>query len=46
MTWSVVFHHSTHTHPFIDAVDGVSSGTFVVPDVGETAERRLVPRST
>ena len=37
MTWSVVFHHGTHSHPFIDTIDGVASGTFVVPDVGETA---------
>jgi glucose/arabinose dehydrogenase len=35
--WSVVFHHATHTHPFIDSIPGVKSGTFVIPDTGETA---------
>jgi glucose/arabinose dehydrogenase len=35
--WSVVFHHATHTHPFIDSIPGVKSGTFVIPNTGETA---------
>ena len=37
MSWSVVFHHGTHSHPFIDSINGVSSGTFTIPNVGETA---------
>ncbi|QOV89161.1 PQQ-dependent sugar dehydrogenase [Humisphaera borealis] len=37
MSWSVVFYHDTHSHPFIDSIPGVSSGSFVVPAVGETA---------
>ena len=24
-----------HTHPFIDAIDGVRSGSFVIPTTGE-----------
>ena len=35
--WSVVLHHATHTHPFIDSIPGVKSGSFVIPDNGETA---------
>ncbi|MEK7832431.1 MAG: PQQ-dependent sugar dehydrogenase [Acidobacteriota bacterium] len=36
-TWRVDFHHDTHTHPFIAAFSGVSSGSFVIPTTGETA---------
>jgi hypothetical protein len=36
-TWSVVFHHDTHTHPFIDSIPGVRSGSFIIPNEGETA---------
>jgi hypothetical protein len=36
-TWSVVFHHDTHTHPFISDVSGVKSSTFTIPTRGETA---------
>lgn len=35
--WSVVFHHDDHVHPFIDAVSGVSSGSFKIPTLGETS---------
>ena len=34
--WRVVFHHASHTHPAQDWQTG-RSGTFVVPQVGETA---------
>src|SRR5581483_7038421 len=34
--WSIVFHHNTHTHPFIDSVPGITSGTFQIPVTGET----------
>ena len=37
-TWEVVFHHNTHTHSFIPAFSGVKSGTFDIPDTGETAD--------
>ncbi|MEP6920682.1 MAG: immunoglobulin domain-containing protein [bacterium] len=36
-TWSVVFHHDTHTHPFIPPTSGSTFGTFTIPTVGETA---------
>ena len=35
--WDVVFHHNTHTHPFIDDLVGVDSGAFDIPRRGETA---------
>ncbi len=36
-TWEIVFHHDTHTHPFIQPFSGVTAGSFVIPDLGETA---------
>ena len=36
-TWEVVFHHDTHTHPFLAATSGASSGSFVIANVGEVA---------
>lgn len=33
--WSIVFHHNTHIHPFIDNVSGVTSGTFQIPTINE-----------
>ena len=36
-TWEVVFHHDAHTHPFVPPTSGASSGSFVVPNTGETA---------
>jgi glucose/arabinose dehydrogenase len=33
--WKIDFHHNTHTHPFQE-FDGVKSGSFTVPKVGET----------
>jgi glucose/arabinose dehydrogenase len=36
-TWSVVFHHDTHTHPFIPETGGATGGSFVIPTSGETA---------
>jgi glucose/arabinose dehydrogenase len=35
-TWEVVFHHSTHTHPFLSNIEN-SSGQFDLPVMGETA---------
>lgn len=34
--WSVEFHHDAHTHPFITTLPDVTSGSFDVPDIGET----------
>src|SRR5215213_6827757 len=36
-TWQVDFHHDTHTHPFIPAFSGMTSGQFTIPTTGETA---------
>ena len=35
-TWTVVFHHDTHTHPFLPATTGARSGSFTIPTVGHT----------
>ena len=35
--WYVMFHHDAHTHPGPDAPDGVTSGSFSIPNSGETA---------
>ncbi|MGB7157670.1 MAG: DNRLRE domain-containing protein [Tepidisphaeraceae bacterium] len=35
--WKIVFHHDTHNHPFIDSIPGVTSGSFVIPRIGEQA---------
>jgi glucose/arabinose dehydrogenase/subtilisin-like proprotein convertase family protein len=34
-SWTIVFHHDTHTHPFLGPIDGITSGSFVVPNEGE-----------
>jgi hypothetical protein len=36
-TWQVDFHHDTHLHPFIAATTGSKTGTFTIPDRGETS---------
>jgi glucose/arabinose dehydrogenase len=41
--WEVVFHHDTHTHPFIAPTAGAKSGTFVGSDDGRDLGQRLVP---
>ena len=35
LEWKVVFHHEAHTHPFIESIPGVSSGSFQIPLIGE-----------
>jgi glucose/arabinose dehydrogenase len=37
LTWEVVFHHDTHTHPFMQPTSGITGGSFVIPTTGETA---------
>jgi glucose/arabinose dehydrogenase/chitodextrinase len=34
-SWTIVFHHNTHTHPFVETISGVDSGTFQIPLTGE-----------
>ena len=36
-TWRVDFHHDTHSHPFMPATSGVTSGSFTIPTTGETS---------
>ena len=36
-SWTVIFHHDTHTHPFLGPVAGTTSGSFTVPTSGETS---------
>ncbi|HZG52589.1 MAG TPA: PQQ-dependent sugar dehydrogenase, partial [Pyrinomonadaceae bacterium] len=36
-TWQVDFHHDAHTHPFVPATTGATSGSFTIPATGETA---------
>ncbi len=33
-TWSVIFHHDTHTHPAYGPITGITSGSFTVPSSG------------
>lgn len=35
-TWSVVFHHDTHTHDGPPIASGVKAGSFTIPNTGET----------
>lgn len=35
--WFVVFHHDTHTHPGPTIPSGIKSGSFTIPDIGETS---------
>ena len=34
--WVILFHHNTHTHPFLE-FNGVKSGNFEIPTLGETS---------
>jgi glucose/arabinose dehydrogenase len=36
-TWRVDFHHDTHFHPFVPSTSGSTSGSFTIPQTGETA---------
>ncbi len=36
-SWTIVFHHDTHTHPFLGPINGVKTGTFTIPTTGETS---------
>lgn len=37
LTWEVLFHHGTHTHPFYGPVSGITSGSIHLSDTGETS---------
>jgi glucose/arabinose dehydrogenase/subtilisin-like proprotein convertase family protein len=34
-SWMIVFHHDTHTHPFVGPIDGVINGSLAIPTNGE-----------
>jgi glucose/arabinose dehydrogenase len=36
-SWTIVFHHDDHTHPFAGPIDDVKSGSVAIPDSGETS---------
>lgn len=36
-SWTIVFHHDDHTHPFLSDINGVAAGVAQIPDRGETA---------
>ena len=36
-TWEIVFHHDTHTHPFLQPTSGATGGSVTIPNTGETA---------
>lgn len=35
--WYIILHHDTHTHPYLGPINGVNSGSFVIPKLGETS---------
>lgn len=35
LAWTIVFHHLTHSHPFLGPISGVGSGTVTIPRIGE-----------
>ncbi len=37
LEWEVVFHHDTHTHPFLDSIRGTTYGSLTIPTAGEAA---------
>ena len=36
-SWTILFHHNSHTHPLVGPITNVRSGTFVIPTIGETS---------
>ncbi len=37
-SWTIVFYHDTHTHPFLGPITGKNTHTFTVPTTGEIAD--------
>lgn len=35
LSWRIDFHHDEHIHPALDPTDGIASGSFRVPQIGE-----------
>ena len=36
-SWTIMFCHDIHTHPFLGPINGATNGSFVIPTQGETA---------
>jgi hypothetical protein len=36
-TWSIDFHHDSHTHPALLPTSGITGGSYAIPDIGETS---------
>ena len=36
-SWTIVFHHADHTHPFLGPIANTTNGTFTIPTSGETS---------
>ncbi len=36
-SWTIVFHHGTHTHPFLGPINGSTTGSFQIPNTGEVS---------
>lgn len=36
-SWTIVFHHDTHTHPFLGPITGQKTGSFQIPKQGESS---------
>ena len=36
-SWTIVFHHDNHTHPFMGPINGATSGSFQIPRTGESS---------
>jgi glucose/arabinose dehydrogenase len=36
-TWQIDFHHDDHTHPAMPLTSGISSGSYAIPNSGETS---------
>jgi glucose/arabinose dehydrogenase len=37
-SWTILFHHDTHTHPALGPLTGVTSGSYTVPVLGHTED--------
>lgn len=37
-SWTIVFHHNTHTHPFLGPITGTTTSSFLIPNTGELAD--------
>lgn len=38
LAWRVVFHHHEHTHPFLENIPAVTSGTFTIPKLSDPSD--------